>query len=982
MNKAQLIAQIRFQLAQLGAGNGHHLFEHLARHLARAKIQSNILPATGPVSAGGDQGRDFETYRSSIEPPLSPLLSDIDSGSRPVAFACTLDSRIERKIRADVAKLAKPKPAKVKDVVYMCEPDVPVGKRHKLIAWAEETHGVELQVFDGLAISEMLAEPDVFWIAQHYLGLAAEAYPEPSDKTGWYYGHRERWRDRQPVPYNAADFFEVKTGLRQATFGLEARPDLVTWLERMQVYVDAPLLPNLARAARYEIAVATLRGKGDMNPVAGLVEEYFADLEDWLGEADIENGCVLFNYVLGAYAFGAFDIDLAKLLTWQTRLGNLLDEQIDQAPGPGRRASMLGIRAILATLPVNDDPRFGIDRRFDDWEAMLDAAADAPMFPIEEFTDRLNKLAPHMSAYPRFQRLAERAEELVARRAGPATAADKSFERAVENFEDDELLIAVRNLHRTQYRWFTGDRLEDFQRATYLLARCYIELGLPYAAKYVALAGSYIAYNSSKPHVQGRLPGLMMLIADADDAAGNSLTYVAMLLAAIGSHGLFEPNAFAEEHHEALGLQFGQIASLRGLAARMGDGHLQLIDEVLEEWPALFRDQIVAASNDPAGFQFAGTADEVWAGIGEGFIGRPFGDCGPERSVEWRALGVRWIARFSNTLDATAIAEEFIARFQLVQAALASVDMLLPPTMVTMELDTGAGGDAADLKGEGLETTAGRDGLAVKVQLGNTESSQTEFEEGSRAFVEMAVLILGECSLLPSETFTKRLGPEIGEALNRVFIGRPYGELYREFVPPEAFRETKRSALPAFAPERSFASREHPLLVAPSSSGYGYKRKNALQAIRERYERGARSVQFTLPRLLSDKRIRTTLLRWHDEGLLDWEILCILSNAANNLRFPLADEYDLDGHLAKFQAIYDLGETPGQALYPEGFSDAHLTINRHSFHGAVAAGLRLRPCGDFEALETLLVSRYGLRTDDVDHDNVFGWNAPSVPPAG
>jgi hypothetical protein len=50
---------IGFALSELSTENAHHEFEHLCRHLTRRKICPNILPATGPVSAGGDQGADF-----------------------------------------------------------------------------------------------------------------------------------------------------------------------------------------------------------------------------------------------------------------------------------------------------------------------------------------------------------------------------------------------------------------------------------------------------------------------------------------------------------------------------------------------------------------------------------------------------------------------------------------------------------------------------------------------------------------------------------------------------------------------------------------------------------------------------------------------------------------------------------------------------------------------------------------------------------
>ena len=59
-----LKSYIRYQLSQLSAQNAEHVFERLAFDLARVRIASNLLPATGPVQSGGDQGRDFESYHS------------------------------------------------------------------------------------------------------------------------------------------------------------------------------------------------------------------------------------------------------------------------------------------------------------------------------------------------------------------------------------------------------------------------------------------------------------------------------------------------------------------------------------------------------------------------------------------------------------------------------------------------------------------------------------------------------------------------------------------------------------------------------------------------------------------------------------------------------------------------------------------------------------------------------------------------------
>jgi hypothetical protein len=82
-NISELARYIRFQLSQLGTENKHHEFEHLARQFARLRICENILPATGPVSAGGDQGHDFETYKSYLS-------------ATPIATSTFLDGQGEK----------------------------------------------------------------------------------------------------------------------------------------------------------------------------------------------------------------------------------------------------------------------------------------------------------------------------------------------------------------------------------------------------------------------------------------------------------------------------------------------------------------------------------------------------------------------------------------------------------------------------------------------------------------------------------------------------------------------------------------------------------------------------------------------------------------------------------------------------------------------------------------------------------------------
>jgi hypothetical protein len=67
---AEAEAYIWFRLNSLTSTNGHHTFEEIATRIARKRISANILVATGPVGAGGDQGRDAESYTTRIPDEL------------------------------------------------------------------------------------------------------------------------------------------------------------------------------------------------------------------------------------------------------------------------------------------------------------------------------------------------------------------------------------------------------------------------------------------------------------------------------------------------------------------------------------------------------------------------------------------------------------------------------------------------------------------------------------------------------------------------------------------------------------------------------------------------------------------------------------------------------------------------------------------------------------------------------------------------
>ena len=187
--------QIRYELNQLSARNGHHEFEEMTRMLARSTVSRNILPATGPVSSGGDQGRDFETFRTNLPGQVLEIGEQIGiRNGEPVSFACTLQKEgIGSKILRDVARITN-EGAEVTHIVYYCEVDIPVGQRHDLQHQARSAHGVHLEIFDGHGIAEQLSDWHLYWIAEDFLHLPARALPSAPDRPDWYEADLRRWR--------------------------------------------------------------------------------------------------------------------------------------------------------------------------------------------------------------------------------------------------------------------------------------------------------------------------------------------------------------------------------------------------------------------------------------------------------------------------------------------------------------------------------------------------------------------------------------------------------------------------------------------------------------------------------------------------------------------------------------------------------------------------------------------------------------------
>jgi Fe-S-cluster formation regulator IscX/YfhJ len=172
---------IRFQLEHLTARNEHHLFEEICYRIAKQRLSSNLLWATGPVSAGGDQGRDAETYYTRLPQELSAEGEFAGQATtEPLVMACSVQKDgLDAKVRADVKAICG-RGGTVRAIAFFAVQEIPVAARHRLLDEVRNTHGVTLEIFDGQAVSRMLGEEDLVWVAQRFLDLPSQLVPVPA----------------------------------------------------------------------------------------------------------------------------------------------------------------------------------------------------------------------------------------------------------------------------------------------------------------------------------------------------------------------------------------------------------------------------------------------------------------------------------------------------------------------------------------------------------------------------------------------------------------------------------------------------------------------------------------------------------------------------------------------------------------------------------------------------------------------------------
>lgn len=990
---------IHFRLTHLGDLNEHHTFEEICFQIALRRISSNVMRASGPVSAGGDQGRDAESYYTALPRELPGAGGFIGRATtEPLVIACTIKKdRLKAKIKGDLDSICG-SGEPVERVAFFSAHTVPAAHRHELQEHARTTHAVSLEIFDGVQISHMLAEGDLFWVAQRYLDLPSNLAPVVVDEPQpeWYSATLTALRSRSEVYRSEGALSEVRDGLRHAAGTPDALGDLPEWLGYMREFAVAGANDDLTFRARYEIAFATWRGRNTFQDVEDDVRAALEYAQSSFVPWVLQDADTLLRLWGAAWRSSLATASADEIHDTNLRLRKHVAELIDlteQSTHPIRKARLYGIAAQLClhprwpevdqeqpgTLPTprelielrreageaglplqfSSDVPIDIDQAMTHLSRLVELLPLARVYPVGDLTEIFQMLTPALARDSRYNHVCEALDAAAAAVGGDTAVATTSRARALSWLQADRPLEALRELHTTKINLLHGDTLRGSLITMRLIARTYARLKFAFAAKQHALAAVMIATGSGDSDLHDILHSALVDAMDYSYAAGYWADSTALGHAAVLAHGVYAEQAFDRQAHPELERVDFHLLTPMLAAERYRPAALPVLKAALGstgyETGLLERLDMLRPSFRSTEAEFAEQARQQLSGS-------PFSDFGSRRTLTFAGLGLAWTVTCSNSRETVLAAERLASAIQIMLADLAPADPAFVPHDVHVRVTVGTPHPSSE---GNARVKMKHDRVLCSVVLSSADS--VDMDALDHETMSTVTYILLHLTARGRDDFMALITQAFASGLtHKINSGRPYDEV-AGILDNLHYDRVASTALDPI--DATFRTTPAVALAAPVSPGPGYDHGAALERIRENYAWLPTLINRSLPRVLADPDTVEVLRQLRAAGWLDWHLLLALVNVAGNVRMRAAGvlsrpyiDRDEAVRLFKQPESADSEEVPLSE-----FTLANLQQQLQMCVSTVAQGRWKIPLHDGQpnlvGLKALLEARYGFRND-------------------
>ncbi len=987
-NPEELAKYIQYRLGMLGEENAHHRFEDLCFRVARATVASHLVPPSGPVSAGGDQGRDFESFRvDGAGGNVTRIFAESVTPSDTLVFACTTqrgsDADLGRKVKHDVSTACGREPKPTVIYFYAASVTLAPAARHALQDWARKEHAISLEIIDQRAIAENLTDPPNRWLAQHYLavpeGMLQHADGGPA-RPDWYEEAKRRFADPdERVIATHAELDLVVRCARHAweTKGLEVDDGL--WLDLLSDLWGSPdgLSTEHGLRAFYEAFVYLLRGR-ERCGLEAHIPQYVEELVR-ADELSLTRDAQCFaSYLVGGVARGHIALDRGTARTLFHTLVEWLEEKIDQAPGPLVLSDLLVARGSVVfskasfsdEAPSDDEITELASETLRWWTRALDVGEKLVSFPLLRLGELLANIAPALAASPYYDSFVERLDRASESRHASEGLAASMRDRAMGFFKAERYLDALPPMLAAKRHWHNGDRIRGSLLASMLAEKCVERLGLVWAAKRLIYDVLAVCNRTGDKQHAGLLTDAVFQLAEIEYLAGEWATALHTYRLGLSLHVEYAPDPWNFEKHARLQHGAFYIVNMLVAGELAAPGFRAWGEKIIEAWD--LGDELE---------RFADTVRSNWEsiGVGRGVVGGdsplhgpPLADLAATRGAQWRALGLTWEVRWRRDDELESLGTEFAGILQLIQAGLARRYRHLLPTSVTVELVPWRDGTAP------VQPMAVEHGVGFRVMLPSSTSPEDPTRDLRSVALFAASMVFEAVSVDPD--MQDRLPDLVGNVIrDGFFVGGSVLEGRGAIMSAETWREIGAAPGPSGSGIALELPPETELRWRRGKSPV-FSRESAKEKLRNRYEGGFRTAKPVLDTHGARPELHRLVDELRDEGWLDWQIVSAFAPAAVSDYANALLRHGVS-QAAVQEAMRDGMEKASRGAYNvPPWSDDFAQAIRLCLQSSLVAALRVwgldvnHPNPDMEALRRFLDERFAHFTDDLPPDE-----RPSLP---
>ncbi|PQJ10785.1 hypothetical protein CJD36_012510 [Flavipsychrobacter stenotrophus] len=828
----ELQQQIRFNIAQLSAKNGQADFEKICLYFSRKRIHTNILPATGPVQAGGDQGRDFETFHSYVS--ILPIANSLFIGNfsvYPVAFACSLEkdpARKKGKIYQDVQSILK-SGSKVERIYFFSGEDIPVAKRHKSENEVKSVFGVELQIIDAQTLSQHLADGDLFWIAIQYLKMPSEAYPVVSED--WYAELLKEYKEGSNRIDTIGEFCEIKGAVRHIYKNNDLKKDLLFWLPKLDIFINTHDTNRfLIRKAIYEKFVASLIGLDNVSGQETNIENYFSDFEECDSIAELTDAQLLLSFCTVSCLKNRHNVSIEYFKSIANKFEKLLLTKINTTQNIDIKVALIDIHANLIFHDVLSDANTRVQMFANRMNSVIKLLPRTHFYGISALANRINEfieiLLRNKIDASELEKIAGKIDTLLAKQGGRNIVADKLKTRAITYLNNNELFKAIDCLHELKIKWFNEESIQESIQACLLLAKAYQKLNLFYASKYYALIASYLSMKDNMIECYTYFLEGLSLACENEYKTGSWLNYINLLDGLIATHYAMTKD-FTVYNHDDVHKIIYYPAIIKNVSIALFPNILPLLDKRYSNWEDI-KNEIDELSVKMPKIK----REDILDTASKQLYGNIFNDLGEIRTIGFNALGSNWQFHFNNDYETNSVAEEFISKFQILIVDIKDLGICLLSTNVRINISLSTAAKPS-YKNSGNDDEITWD-IMLPPYNGDTKK---ELEHHQFESLVVAQAIIYDVSLLPGEQYIRLIGERLkGEngIINKLIFGRHYADLYHNFVSKTEFNSQNRTTLRNDIYKDGFSIRSNDKLPWDNSIAPNYNKKKSLKNIETR----------------------------------------------------------------------------------------------------------------------------------------------------